>query len=71
MQPVINPMVRLYYTQILTVLRFFEGLLAEQFSLAEVVAGTAMPSVGMFEISFDEKSPRYKQSPLLAHSRNS
>ncbi|WP_228056513.1 glutathione S-transferase family protein [Microcoleus sp. LEGE 07076] len=48
--------------QILTVLRFFEGLLAdertffagEQFSLAEVVAGTALPSVGMFEISFDE-----------------
>ena len=48
--------------QILTVLRFFEGLLAdertffagEQFSLAEVVAGTAVPSVGMFDISFDE-----------------
>ncbi|MEO6860802.1 MAG: glutathione S-transferase family protein [Microcoleus sp.] len=44
---------------IITVLRFFEGLLAddrtffagEQFSLAEVVAGTAVPSVGMFGIS--------------------
>lgn len=48
--------------QILTLLRFFEGLLddrrtffaGEQFSLAEVVAGTAVPSVGMFDISFDE-----------------
>ncbi|MCC3404420.1 MAG: glutathione S-transferase family protein [Microcoleus sp. PH2017_10_PVI_O_A] len=47
--------------QILTVLRFFEGLLddrtffaGEQFSLAEVVAGTAVPSVGMFGISLDE-----------------
>lgn len=48
--------------QIAAVLRFFEGLLAdnntyfvgEQFSLAEVVAGTLVPVLGMFGISFDE-----------------
>lgn len=48
--------------QILTVLGFFEGLLAdsrtyfagEQFTLAEVVAGTLVPSLAMFDISFDE-----------------
>jgi glutathione S-transferase len=64
--------------QIITVLKFFEGLLAddslpfgnsfgerdssasrtffagEQFSLAEVVAGTLVPVLGMFGISFDE-----------------
>lgn len=48
--------------QIAAVLRFFEGLLAddrtyfagEQFTLAEVVAGTLVPVLGMFGISFDE-----------------
>ena len=48
--------------QIVTLLRFFEGLLAddrtyfagEQFTFAEVVAGTAVPSLGIFGISFDD-----------------
>jgi glutathione S-transferase len=48
--------------QVITVLRFFEGLLAddrtyfagEQFTLAEVVAGTLVPVLGMFGISFEE-----------------
>lgn len=48
--------------QIAAVLRFFEGLLAdnnsffagEQFTLAEVVAGTLVPVLGMFGISFHE-----------------
>lgn len=48
--------------QILTVLGFFEGLLAddrpyfagEQFTLAEVVAGTLVPALAMFDVSFDE-----------------
>jgi glutathione S-transferase len=50
------------HKQILTVLGFFEGLLAddmpyfagEQFTLAEVVAGTLVPALAMFDISFDE-----------------
>lgn len=50
------------HKQILTVLGFFEGLLAddlpyfagEQFTLAEVVAGTLVPALAMFGISFDE-----------------
>lgn len=49
------------HKQILTVLGFFEGLLAddlpyfagEQFTLAEVVAGTLVPALAMFDISFD------------------
>lgn len=48
--------------QTIAVLKFFEGLLAdkntffagEQFTLAEVVAGTLVPVLGMFGISFDE-----------------
>ncbi|MGL5064972.1 MAG: glutathione S-transferase family protein [Microcoleus sp.] len=48
--------------QIVTVLKFFEKLLAEggtyfageKFTLAEVVAGTAVPSLEMFGFSFDE-----------------
>lgn len=62
--------------QIVTVLRFFEGLLAddslgdssasrtffagEQFTLAEVVAGTVVPVLGMFGISFD-RYPKLQQ----------